>query len=487
MRQFITSFLLLICFAGSIVFGQQGAEIYGLNFTNSQLELASLNPATGATNVISPNPISPDRFGSGVSDIDPVSGRYFYVRDNRLYTVNLNTGQAITSPRLSNSTNAIAPLTNIAFNWLNDTIYGLQFTLGALRLAAADISTGQVRVISTNPISADIFSQGDADIDPIGRRYFYLRDGNQLITVDLNTGLAASKVRVNIPASFGPSAFMNITYNYMDGQIYGLIFKFGTGLTPCQGELFLAKADPATGALTVLSNTAVSNDCFSAGVCDIDPTTNRYFYPRQRANGQEIITVNTVTGTRISARPVNRVNSQPVYITNIAFNELYNVAPNSVIPMQMGDQGIIEMKGSSMNLNAWVGPDAQYRWQDGSTKPSLSVTEPGSYEVEITREGFTVKGKVEVRKTTGLAQNLALNTFTISPNPVQNRLAITIQEQQVLSNPMLSIVDIQGKILRSQKVKASNEIVNVDALPAGIYLLRLSANEGILTKRFVKK
>jgi hypothetical protein len=318
------SFLLLACGA----FAQQGSEVYGLNFVNGQLELAGLDPATGSMAIISPAPVSRDQFASGISDVDPVSDRYFYVRKNAIYTVSLNSGQVLSSPPLQTTTsNVVAPLTNIAFNWLNDTIYGLQFTTGALHLAAVDPTNGQVRVISPSPISADRFSQGDSDIDPVNRRYFYMRDRNELITVGLDDGKAQHRVRLTVLARFGASSFMNIAYNYIDGQIYGVLFEYGTGQTTCGGKLYLAKADPPTGAFTVISQTFVSNDCFQSGVADIDPIGGRYFYPRQSGANQEIITVDTRTGALRSRQLIRANSGGQAFITNIAFNELYSVAP----------------------------------------------------------------------------------------------------------------------------------------------------------------
>lgn len=48
-------FTLLIAMFAVVGKAQNSPEIYGLNFQNSQLKLASVNPSTGGTN-ISPNP-----------------------------------------------------------------------------------------------------------------------------------------------------------------------------------------------------------------------------------------------------------------------------------------------------------------------------------------------------------------------------------------------------------------------------------------------
>lgn len=471
-------------------FAQQMPEIYGLNFINSQLSLASLDPSTGQMDIISPNPISPDQFGSGVSDIDPVSNRYFYVRANRLYTVGLNTGRVIQSPALRTAQPTIAPITNIAFNWLNDTIYGLQFTTGALHLAAVDPANGQVQVISPTPVSPDIFSQGDADIDPVGRKYFYIRDRNQLVTVDLNTGLAVSKVRVRIPASYGSNAsFLNISYNFMDGQMYGLVFEPVSGGGACQSKLYLAKVDPQTGAITVLSQTPTSGDCFQSGVCDMDPISGRYFYPRG-SGSQEIVVVDTKTGNVIGTRNIrNAGGNSPVYITNIAFNELYNNQIAAPIPMRMGDQGVMDMgSATSMKLNAFVGPDAQYRWQDGTTDPVFTATQPGRYQVDITRDGFTVKGEVTLTATTtSLPTSLTPDTWILSPNPVHDVVQIAWSETQEVSHASVSLFHIHGQKIRSLQLgKGQAHWVQVSDLPAGVYLLRLDTDQGRSSRRFVK-
>lgn len=479
--------LLLLCICFSLTFtafAQQGSAIYGLNFLNGQLSLADLDPATGSASIISPNPTSPDQFAAGVSDIDPVSDRYFYVRGNSLYTVSLSTGQVISSPALQSSgSNIVAPLTNIAFNWLNDTIYGLQFTTGALSLASVDPANGQVQVISSSPISADRFSQGDADIDPVNRRYFYVRDGNELITVNLNDGTALHRVRVNIPASYGGAAFMNITYNFIDGQIYGLLFQYGSGTVPCTGNLYLAKADPATGNFTVLSQNPVSNDCFQGGVADIDPIGGQYFYPRLTRGDQEIITVDTRTGSLISSKKVITSSTSQVYLTNIAYNELYNVAPNSIIPKRMGnDAGTMTLGSDPLVLNAWVGPDASYRWEDGSTNPMRTISQPGKYEVEIIRDGFIIKGEVEVGALTDVeAKSLNLG-FSLYPNPARDWLFLDNTTEQRGS---VIITDAQGRKIRSYTDIPAG--ISIAELPQGLYRLIVKTENARWSASFVKE
>ncbi len=51
----------------------------------------------------------------------------------------------------------------------------------------------------------------------------------------------------------------------------------------------------------------------------------------------------------------------------------------------------------------------------------------------------------------------------------------------------ISIIDIQGRIIITEKVMSANHKINVMALPAGIYMLRATVSGKSETARFIKE
>ncbi|RDI11936.1 T9SS type A sorting domain-containing protein [Flavobacterium sp. AG291] len=85
-------------------------------------------------------------------------------------------------------------------------------------------------------------------------------------------------------------------------------------------------------------------------------------------------------------------------------------------------------------------------------------------------------------ETAGLNDN-ALSQITLYPNPTYNTLTLENAENLILEN--LSVTDMTGKLALSQK--GNDHWINVEALPAGIYFLNVSAQEGVQHLKFVKE
>lgn len=476
--------LSLSCF---VSFGQATQEIYGLNFSNGQLRLASLDTWSGNVQLISGSPTSPDQFHQGVSDIDPIGEKYYYVRAGKIYTVSLDSGEVISAPVLTNPNQAASPITNIAYNWLNDTIYGLNYKTNELRFAAVDPQNGQVTILSSTVLSPDLFSMGDADIDPANRRYFYIRNRNELVVVDINDGSALHKHQLALPSALTGSYFTNLVYNWYNDSLYCLIYTPQTTMTPlCSGELRLAAIDANSGNVTVLSSNPVSGDCFFQGVVDIDIYSWRFIYLRQKSNGdQEMVSVNLANGNLIEKKTINSPNQAAAPITNIAYNELYG-APQPMagqIQITQHDPVII---GAMVTLDAYVGPDATYTWQDGSTGPYFHVTETGTYSVVVQRGGMMFQDEIVVESATSVDDlKLAGIRISVSPNPASDYVNILLESENPLQGVAI-ILNNRGQIVSQHRLRDREELsIQAGNLAAGLYYLRFQSPRGILNKSFM--
>jgi len=112
-------FAFLSLFQLSFIFlAAQSNIIYGLHFTAGELRMAQADIQTGLVNVLNQSAISQDGFQAGVADLDPFSKSYFYIQGARLRTVDALTGIVESSVVLDNPQQAVQPITNIAYNWM---------------------------------------------------------------------------------------------------------------------------------------------------------------------------------------------------------------------------------------------------------------------------------------------------------------------------------------------------------------------------------
>ncbi|MBQ5994068.1 MAG: T9SS type A sorting domain-containing protein [Bacteroidales bacterium] len=87
---------------------------------------------------------------------------------------------------------------------------------------------------------------------------------------------------------------------------------------------------------------------------------------------------------------------------------------------------------------------------------------------------------------TGLPQYLTENDLVVYPNPVSNRLTVTLRTDKFqISN--MAVYDINGKLVRMLAVSDNQIEMNTQGLAAGSYFLRLSDGKNCVTTKFVKK
>lgn len=469
----------------------QADKIYGLNFVGSELRFTSMDINTAEVEILSQQALSPDIFQSGVADFDPIEKRYFYVRgsgsNEQVFTVNALTGNIINNPVMTGGTtsgaNTVTRLTNIAYNWLDGELYGLNHQYNGsevLRLAKVELETGAVTMISDTPTSTSPYLSGNSDIDPVNRRYFYATASN-IYTVDLDDGSLINSPSINYPMT-GTQFTANLSYDWQNDIIYCLHFlsvpnpdPFSTDFT---SELRLATIDPTTGEMILISNDITSNDGFSMGDCDIDPTGNRYFYVRQ----DSLYIVDLNDGSVIDQIAIENQNNAIAPIINMVYDDLTDDNPGDLV-MDMGETIFME-PGQTMELNAWVGEEATYQWQDGSIEATLSVSEAGEYSVTITRDAFTIHGAVTVEMTpVSISELEAGLDFKIYPNPAQESLQYEINGADLLGGT-LTLLDINGKPVLSKNISGNVGTLNVKSLSDGTYLLQYEA-EGLTVSKKV--
>ena len=71
-------------------------------------------------------------------------------------------------------------------------------------------------------------------------------------------------------------------------------------------------------------------------------------------------------------------------------------------------------------------------------------------------------------------------------NPVKNQLTIRLNAQPV-ANASAEIVSLSGTVLKTIRLTTQQSVVDVSAMPAGVYMLRYTDNDHIQTIRITKQ
>lgn len=138
-------------------------------------------------------------------------------------------------------------------------------------------------------------------------------------------------------------------------------------------------------------------------------------------------------------------------------------------------------------------PAMSYQWYANSNIIPNAVqqvyiaTQPGNYFVVITDSNGCQAASNQV-VVTSLMDLPGNELFSISPNPVNDLLTITLYHA-LANRAQIQIYNIQGKLVAADVFASSQNKLIMDAskLSSGIYFLRLHTKEGIYTHKFNKQ
>jgi hypothetical protein len=74
-------------------------------------------------------------------------------------------------------------------------------------------------------------------------------------------------------------------------------------------------------------------------------------------------------------------------------------------------------------------------------------------------------------------------SLDIYPNPAQDQL--TIQHSTAMNR--VQIFDIYGKLLQSEELDGTSTSLNVSGLSSGTYIVRITDDQNVVVRKFIKK
>ena len=77
--------------------------------------------------------------------------------------------------------------------------------------------------------------------------------------------------------------------------------------------------------------------------------------------------------------------------------------------------------------------------------------------------------------------------FTFYPNPVKQELTIDFNEASISGVREINIYNVIGKKIKQLKTRSKKQIVNLDGIPAGSYIISVNHKGNIISQKFIKQ
>ncbi|MBI4646252.1 MAG: T9SS type A sorting domain-containing protein, partial [Bacteroidia bacterium] len=134
-------------------------------------------------------------------------------------------------------------------------------------------------------------------------------------------------------------------------------------------------------------------------------------------------------------------------------------------------------------------PQYTYLWNDSDTQTTATATEllPGVYTVVLTDSNLCcINDSIEVSYSTSI--NEAQNTFLMNIYPNPANVQIIVESRQKSEDVVISIYDVQRReveiphFVRNDKGQV---MIDISALPSGVYIVKVSDEKDVIVKKLV--
>lgn len=187
----------------------------------------------------------------------------------------------------------------------------------------------------------------------------------------------------------------------------------------------------------------------------------------------------------------NNITAPVTYTSQLASSQgCDSTVVTNLSVVQIDDSVSVIIAPSEMLMASQA--NATYQWLDcnnnlapisNATTQTFSPSVSGSYAVAITFNGCTDTSACYNATVVGLeiSNSLSINVY---PNPAREQ--VRVASGQIL-NGQIHLLDIRGKTLGSYPVEGSETVIDLQLVPAGIYFLKVTSEEGTKTVRFSKQ
>jgi hypothetical protein len=196
-------------------------------------------------------------------------------------------------------------------------------------------------------------------------------------------------------------------------------------------------------------------------------------------------------------------------IATIAWTDRGGVANNSVVdlttPVLINDLDLRITKDGVANL-PWkldeLGTDPAFKgdnFVDNIEKVEVNdPTSIGVYTITVTHKGNLFGGSQNfslivtgIQNTLSVADQSVSNGFQVYPNPANDILNVSFQDDNQFEDALITVFDLQGRTIATRLVKqydlSSGSIIDVSGLNSGMYIVNVTQGTKQTSTKFVKR
>jgi glucose/arabinose dehydrogenase len=111
-----------------------------------------------------------------------------------------------------------------------------------------------------------------------------------------------------------------------------------------------------------------------------------------------------------------------------------------------------------------------------------------SFGQDITGELYIVNYSGQISKIQGEILSVdSIDTISVNmyPNPANDKVTIRLDEGSIAN---ISVMDLKGSVLYSEEnIQAMSKEINIESLPQGIYLVKITSEKGVSVKKLLKQ
>ena len=162
-----------------------------------------------------------------------------------------------------------------------------------------------------------------------------------------------------------------------------------------------------------------------------------------------------------------------------------NLTINSVSEINTSLDGLTLTAINSNATYQWLNCNTNFGIISDETNQTFTATTNGNFAVELTENGCVDTSSCVEITTVGILENTFCQEINVFPNPTSGKVRITFEE--ALNNAEITLTDLQGRIVFTQKLDVTKEALLEIEGDAGVYFLTIKTpNEKSLVK-LVKK
>ena len=151
------------------------------------------------------------------------------------------------------------------------------------------------------------------------------------------------------------------------------------------------------------------------------------------------------------------------------------ITPNGTVTVQEGDNATFTFAANANAVVAQVLVDAAV----------ITTPADNSYTFSNVVANHTIEVVFEEEQT-GINDMNMDAAVALFPNPATSEINIQMADNRFVGSTM-QVYDVYGKLITTSEIVSQSVRLDVSAWANGVYIVRINSNEGIVTKRFVKR